>query len=61
MVLAIDSKAKDLWEMNRGGVFLTAGVGGSMTGYGDHLAIIDDPVKDRQDAESEVMRENVWD
>ena len=47
--------------MNRGGVFLTAGVGGSMTGYGDHLAIIDDPVKDRQDAESEVMRENVWD
>ena len=61
VTLATDSKAKDLWETNKGGVFLTAGVGGSMTGYGGHLAIIDDPVKDRQDAESEVMRENVWD
>lgn len=61
VTLATDSKAKDLWETNKGGVFLTAGVGGSMTGYGGHLAIIDDPVKDRQDAESEVMRENIWD
>ncbi|CAI3933600.1 phage terminase large subunit [Commensalibacter communis] len=59
--LAVDSKAKDLWETNKGGIFLSSGVGGSMTGYGGHLAIIDDPVKDRQDADSETMRENVWD
>lgn len=43
VALSIDSKAKDLWETNHGGVFLTADVGESMTGYGGHLAIIDDP------------------
>lgn len=59
--LSSDSKAKDLWETNQGGIFLSSGVGGSMTGYGGDLAIIDDPVKDRQDAESEIVRENVWD
>ncbi len=59
--LAQDSKAKDLWETNERGVFLAAGVGGSMTGYGGHLAVIDDPIKDRQDAESETIRENIWD
>ncbi|AYN86401.1 phage terminase large subunit [Commensalibacter melissae] len=61
VALSIDSKAKDLWETNHGGVFLTAGIGGSMTGYGGHLAIIDDPVKDRHEAESQIMRDNVWD
>ncbi|CAI3941945.1 Phage terminase large subunit [Commensalibacter communis] len=61
VALAPDSKAKDLWNTTKGGVFLAAGVGGSMTGYGGHLAIIDDPVKDRQDAESETIRENIWD
>lgn len=61
VTLATDSKAKDLWETNQGGIFLTAGVGGSMTGYGGHLAVIDDPIKDRQEAESEVVRENIWD
>ncbi|CAI3958978.1 Phage terminase large subunit [Commensalibacter communis] len=61
VALSSDSKAKDLWETNQGGIFLSAGVGGSMTGYGGDLAIIDDPIKDRQDAESEVIRENIWD
>ncbi|MDI2112108.1 phage terminase large subunit [Commensalibacter nepenthis] len=61
VALSSDSKAKDLWETNQRGIFLSAGVGGAMTGYGGDLAIIDDPIKDRQDAESEVIRENVWD
>ncbi|CAI3932254.1 phage terminase large subunit [Commensalibacter papalotli (ex Botero et al. 2024)] len=59
--LSSDSKAKDLWETNQGGVFLSSGVGGSITGYGGDLAIIDDPVKDRQDAESLNIRDNIWD
>lgn len=59
--LASDSKAKDLWGTKQGGVFLSAGIGGSMTGYGGDIAIIDDPIKDRQDAESSTIRENAWD
>ncbi|MDI2091671.1 phage terminase large subunit [Commensalibacter oyaizuii] len=60
VTLSADSKAKDLWETNYQGVFLSSGIGGSITGYGGHLAIIDDPVKDRHDAESETVRDNVW-
>jgi predicted phage terminase large subunit-like protein len=36
------------------------GVGGPITGRGAHLAIIDDPVKNQQDADSETIRESVW-
>lgn len=39
------------------GVMHTAGVGGGMTGKGAHLMIIDDPVKNAQDAQSKVIRD----
>lgn len=58
--LAKDSSARHLFHTNQGGVCLTAGVGGSLTGYGAHLAIIDDPVKDRHHAESETLRNTTW-
>lgn len=38
------------------GAFYAVGVGGPLTGRGAHLLLIDDPVKNREDAESEVMR-----
>lgn len=59
--LAKDSAAKDKWHTTKGGVYVAAGVGGALTGRGAHLALIDDPVKDRQDADSDTIRENVWD
>jgi predicted phage terminase large subunit-like protein len=37
------------------------GVGGGITGRGMTHGVIDDPVKSRQDGESETMRERVWD
>ena len=37
-----------------------AGVGGSITGKGARIAIVDDPIKNYQDAQSEVIRENLW-
>lgn len=43
------------------GVMVTAGVGGGMTGKGAHLLIIDDPVKNADDAQSEVKREAAHD
>lgn len=43
-----------------GGV-LSVGVGSGLTGRPADVLIIDDPIKDRAEAESEVYRENVWD
>lgn len=42
------------------GYYLAAGVGGSITGRGGSLMIVDDPVKDVQEAESPVFREKQW-
>ena len=39
---------------------MTAGVGGPFTGYGFDLLIIDDPIKNRQEANSAVYREHLW-
>lgn len=58
--LRIDSKAADRMNTNHGGVYIAAGVGTATTGRGAHLGIIDDPFKDRQDADSEKQRETVW-
>lgn len=38
------------------GSFYAVGVGGPLTGRGAHLLLIDDPVKNREDADSEVIR-----
>jgi hypothetical protein len=45
----------------RAGVYRCAGVGGGITGLGGDILIIDDPVKDREEADSPVYREKVWD
>lgn len=55
-----DSKAADRMNTNHGGVYIAAGVGTATTGRGAHLGLIDDPFKDRQDADSELQREKVW-
>lgn len=40
-----------------GGGVLAAGVGGPITGRGAHILLIDDPVKNREEAESATVRE----
>lgn len=60
--LSSDSRSVEAWELaapNRGGV-TAAGVGGGITGKGAHLLIMDDPFKNRDEAESEAQRERVW-
>ena len=44
-----------------GGGFVAAGVGGGITGKGAHVLVIDDPVKNREDAESQNNRDANWD
>lgn len=63
--LSTESKGGQQWEVatKRGGkradgVMVTAGVGGGLTGKGAHLLIIDDPVKNAEEAQSERTREN---
>jgi hypothetical protein len=58
--LKSDDKRKDRWRTTHDGGMLCAGVGGSITGFGADLVIIDDPHKDWAEAYSEAVRENVW-
>lgn len=58
--VAEDSQAAGRWDTDRGGEYFASGVGGSITGRRVDLGIIDDPVKSREDADSEVKRESTW-
>ncbi len=59
--LAKDRKAVDEWETQAGGGVRAVGVGAGITGFGGSLIVIDDPVKNRADAESATRRDNAWD
>ena len=59
--IATDNQAVQKWgiEGYRGGL-VAAGVGGAITGRGYHVGIIDDPLKNREEANSETMRKKIW-
>lgn len=59
--LAEDSKAANRWHTNGGGMYVAAGVGTAITGRGADVLLIDDPFKDRKEADSEIQRKTVWD
>lgn len=61
VTLAPDSQAANRMNTNHGGTYVAAGVGTAVTGRGAHIALIDDPFKDREEADSERRRELVWD
>ena len=51
----------DYYEVvGRHGCYRSAGVGGGLTGFGTSCAIIDDPVKNRAEADSLTVRNAVW-
>lgn len=60
IVLSTDRNAADDWETTEGGGVRSVGVGAGITGHGGDLIIVDDPVKNREEAESETYREKVW-
>lgn len=59
--LAPDSKAANRWHTDNGGSYVAAGVGTAITGRGAHVLLIDDPIKDREEADSETQRDRIWD
>ncbi|MCP9494074.1 MAG: phage terminase large subunit [Pyrinomonadaceae bacterium MAG19_C2-C3] len=59
MPLAADSKAMSNWSTLAGGVFRARGIRAGITGKPGDLVIIDDPVKDRAEADSETIRKQI--
>lgn len=60
----IDPKSHQIqnWKIeNRQGVAHWSGIGGAQTGKGYQLGIIDDYLKNRKDAESQIIRDTQWD
>lgn len=55
------SQSAEAWLTTDGGGYVAAGVGGGITGKGAHILLIDDPVKNREDAESQNNRDSNWD
>jgi predicted phage terminase large subunit-like protein len=54
-------RAVNDWGTQGGGGLWAAGVGGAITGRSGHLLIVDDPVKNREDADSPRVMEKLWD
>ena len=55
------SRAKGRWDVQgHAGGFFGAGVGGGFTGRGAHMLVIDDPLKNREQAFSPDAREAQW-
>jgi predicted phage terminase large subunit-like protein len=60
MALKKGSEATDRLETEGGGILAFVGRGGTTTGRGGHLLVIDDPIKDRAEANSPTIRDRCW-
>lgn len=49
------------WRTPAGGGLLATGIGGPLTGHGVDLMVLDDPIKNREEAESSTIREKNMD
>jgi predicted phage terminase large subunit-like protein len=47
-------------QTTRDGVVFSVGRGSSITGRGGHCILLDDPIKDRSEADSVLVREKLW-
>lgn len=56
-----DKTSVEEWELNKGGIYVAAGVGGPISGKGAHVLNIDDVIKNREDADSPQYRQLVQD
>ena len=55
-----NKQAAGEWYTSVGGKVLAAGMKGGVTGYGAHCMLIDDPVKDFEQAASEIIQDKIW-
>src|SRR5580704_7729243 len=57
--LSEDSTAAHRFGTTLGGAYYAVGRGGPITGRGANLLVIDDPIKDREEADSETIRRSL--
>ncbi len=60
IALSTDRKAISDWETDAGGGLRAVGVGSGVTGQGGDIIIVDDPIKSREEANSQAYRDRVW-
>lgn len=60
-VLSEDSQSAKRFNTTAGGVYYAVGVGGPVTGRGADLLLLDDPLKNREEADSKLIRDKLWD
>jgi len=59
--LSSDSSAANEWALTNGSEYLAAGLLAGLTGNRAHGALIDDPIKGREQADSPTIRDKTWD
>jgi phage terminase large subunit-like protein len=55
-----DNQAVDNWSLTSGSDFRAAGMGAAVTGFRSDFAGIDDPIRGREDADSQLIRDKIW-
>lgn len=58
--IGLGDEAVDRWSTTLGNEYMMAGVTVGIAGFRADLGLIDDPVRNRQDADSELVRERHW-
>lgn len=61
IALSADNQAAGRWALATGPEYYAAGVGTGIAGFRAGLGLIDDPIRSRQDADSELIRDRIWD
>ena len=59
--LSGDQAAADEWALENGSEYMSGGILSGITGNRADLVVVDDPIKGRQDADSDVIRQRTWD
>lgn len=58
--LAPDNQAAHRWALTSGAEYYAAGVLTGIAGFRAKIGLIDDPIRSRQDADSDLVRERIW-
>lgn len=58
--LSPDSQGVESWHTTKNGGYIAAGIGTGITGKGGNILICDDPVKDQEAADSDLILENTY-
>ena len=61
IALSAESQAAGRWALASGGEYFAAGVGTGIAGFRCDLAVVDDPIRSREDADSKLVRDRAFD